>query len=226
MKKLSIVWLFMWVALLILPTLAQDATEEEPLMATFGDETRLFTLQYPADLFVAGQSLAESSGMLFPSVIFSSSLDILSRPPTPPYAPIAMGDWGIAVIFFPKAMFAPMGVAADAPILDVANAWAQMLLSPDGIINFQPDPVILDSGAEAILITGRGPDDGAGGPPPEDNYLMLHEIADGVIVLTTIVSAVDGRTPEMEAMHLAVTNSLEFTGTAEDILAMMTPPSQ
>jgi hypothetical protein len=35
----------------------------------------------------------------------------------------------------------------------------------------------------------------------------------------------DGRTPEMEAMHLAVTNSIEFTGTADDILATM-PPGQ
>lgn len=225
MKKRNLLWL-LCLMLWIVPMMAQDAAEEESLMATFGDETGLFTVQYPADLFVAGQSFLEERGLLLPSVAFTSSLDILSRSITPPYSPIAMGDWGIAVIFFPKAMFAPMGVAADAPILDVANAWGQMSLSPDGIINFQPDPVILDSGAEAIVITGRGSDDGAGGPPPEDNYLMLHEIADGVIVLTTIVSAVDGRTPEMEAMHLAVTNSLEFTGTAEDVLALMTPPAQ
>jgi hypothetical protein len=94
-------------------------------------------------------------------------------------------------------------------------------MSLTGSFTFQPDPVILDSGAEAIVIIGRGEDDGAGGPPPEDNYLMLYEIADGVIVLTTIVSAVDGRTPEMEALHLALTNSIEFTGTAEDVLATM-----
>lgn len=221
MKKFSILWLLLCVVLLVAPTLAQDAAEEETPMATFGDETGLFSLQYPADLFVAGASFLESRGLPFPSVALSSSLDIFSRSATPPYPPIAMGDWGIAVIFFPKAMFAQMGVAADAPILDVANAWAQMFLTGGGSITFQPDPVILDSGAEAIVITGRGEDDGAGGPPPEDNYLMLHEIADGVIVLTTIVSAVDGRTPEMEALHLALTNSIEFTGTAEDVLAMM-----
>jgi hypothetical protein len=223
MKKLSILWLLLCVVLLVAPTLAQDAAEEETPMATFGDETGFFSLQYPADLFVAGKHFTEQTGLLLPAVAFASSLDILSRPPTPPYAPLAMGDWGIAVIFFPKAMFAPMGVAADAPILDVANAWAQMSLT--GSFTFQPDPVILDSGAEAILITGRGEDDGAGGPPPEDNYLMLYEITDGVIALTTIVSAVDGRTPEMEALHLVVTNSIEFTGTAEAVLAMM-PPSQ
>lgn len=220
MKKFSILWLLLCVVLLVVPTLAQDTAEEEPPMATFGDETGLFSLQYPADLFVASQSFIEARGLPFPSVVFSSSLDIFNRPATPPYAPIAMGKWGIAVIFFPKAMFAPMGVAANAPILDVANAWVAMSTSPTATTTFQPDPVILDSGAEAILVTGRG-DDGAGGPPPEDNYLMLHEITDGVIALTTIVSAVDGRTPEMEAMHLALTNSIEFTGTAEDVLAMM-----
>ncbi len=224
MKKLSVLGLLLAVALLVAPTLAQDAAEEAPLVASFGDETGLFSLQYPADFFVAGQSFLESRGLPFPSVAFSSSLDIFNRPTTPPYAPVAMGDWGIAVIFFPKAMFAPMGVAADAPILDVGNAWAQMSLT--GTFTFQPDPVILDSGAEAIVITGRGDDDGAGGPPAEDNYLMLYEIADGVIVLTTIVSAVDGRTDDMVAAHLALTNSIEFTGTAEDVLAMMTPPGQ
>jgi hypothetical protein len=221
MKKHAILWLMLCVVLLVAPTMAQDAAEAETPMATFGDETGLFSLQYPADLFVANKHFTEQTGLLLPAVAFTSSLDILSRPPTPPYAPIAMGDWGIAVLFFPKAMFAPMGVAADAPILDVANAWAQMFLTGDGSMTFQPDPVILDSGAEAILMTGRGEDDGAGGPAAEDNYLMLFEITDGVIALTTIVSAVDGRTPEMEALHLAVTNSIEFTGTAENVLALM-----
>lgn len=222
MKKFSIVWLLLCVGLLVTPTLAQDAAEAETPMATFGDETGLFSVQYPAELFVANQGF--TAALPFPAAAFTSSVAILSRATTPPYTPIAMGDWGIAVIFFPKAMFAPMGVAADAPILDVANAWAQMSLSASGSTTFQPDPVILDSGAEAIVITGRGADDGAGGPPPEDNYLMLHEITDGVIALTTIVSAVDGRTPEMEALHLVVTNSIEFTGTAEDVMAMMPPP--
>ncbi|MBL8164546.1 MAG: hypothetical protein JNJ61_21330 [Anaerolineae bacterium] len=223
MKKLSIFGLLLLgVALLVAPTLAQDAAEEAPLVVSFGDETGLFSLQYPADFFVAGQSWIESAGLPFPSVVFSSSLDIFNRPTAPPYAPIAMGDWGVAVIFFPKAMFAPMGVAADAPILDVANAWAQMSLSEADPANvtFLPDPVILDSGAEAIVIIGDA-DDGV-----EDQYLMLHEITDGVIVLTTIVSAVDGRTDDMVAAHLALTNSIEFTGTAEDVLAMMTPPGQ
>lgn len=222
MKKLSVVLWFVCLVIFTMPALAQDAAGAETPLATFGDETGLFTMQYPADLFVASASFLESRGLPFPSVAISSSLDIFLRPPAPPYTPIAMGDWGIAVIFFPKAMFAPMGIAADAPILDVANAWAQMSLT--GSFTFQPDSVILDSGAEAIVITGRGEDDGAGGPPPEDNYLMLHEIANGVIVLTTIVSAVDGRTTEMEALHLALTNSIEFTGTVEDILAMMPPP--
>jgi hypothetical protein len=217
MKKYCILWLLLCVVLLVAPTLAQDTTEEETPMATFGDETGLFSLQYPAELYVANQGF--TAALPFPAVAFTSSVAILARSTTPPYTPIEMGDWGIAVIFFPKAMFAPMGVAADAPILDVANAWAQMSLT--GSFTFQPDPVILDSGAEAIVIIGRGEDDGAGGPPPEDNYLMLYEIADGVIVLTTIVSAVDGRTPEMEALHLALTNSIEFTGTAEDVLATM-----
>jgi hypothetical protein len=221
MSKWSAFSLLWCVLLFVAPALAQDTAEEETLMATFGDETGLFSLQYPADLFVAGQSLAESAGMLFPSVVLSSSLDILSRPNTPPYAPVIMGDWGIAVIFFPKAMFEPMGVAADAPILDVWTAWTAMFLDEGGTTTIEPTPMILDSGAEAIVWAGRGADDGAGGPPAEDNYLMLFEITDGVVVLTALLSAVDGRTPEMEALHLALTNSIEFTGTAEDVLATM-----
>jgi hypothetical protein len=223
MKKLSLLWLLLSIVLLALPTLAQDTAEEETLMATFGDETGLFSVQYPAELIVFGRGVAERNGIPFPNVFLVSSHNLVTRLATsvaPPWTPVAMGDWGVAIIFFPKAMFAPMGVAADAPILDVANAWAQMSLTGPGSITFQPDPVILDSGAEAVVITGRG-DDGAGGPAVEDNYLMLHEITGGVIVLTTIVSAVDGRTDDMIAAHLAVTNRLEFTGTAEDVLATM-----
>lgn len=222
MKKLLVLCLLL--TLIVATTAPAAAQGGDTKWATFGDETGLFSLQYPADLFVSGDSFLKSRGLPFPSVVFSSSLDIFLRPPTPPYAPIAMGDWGIAVIFLPKAMFAPMGVAADAPILDVAKAWSQMSLI--GSITFQPDPVLLDSGAEAVVITGRGTDDGGGGPPPEDNYLMLHEITNGVIALTTIVSAVDGRTSEMQAMHLALTNSITFTGTAEDVLKMMPPPAK
>jgi hypothetical protein len=55
--------------------------------------------------------------------------------------------------------------------------------SDPGRATFQPDPVILDSGAEAIVIICRG-DDGAGGRSVEDQELMLHEITDGVIALT------------------------------------------
>ncbi len=214
MKKSSILWLLWCCLLLVAPTLAQD---EAAALATFGDETGLFTLQYPAELFVLGRGIAERSGLPFPNVLLVSSHTLVTRVATsvnPPWTPIEMGDWGVAVIFFPKAMFMQMGAAPDAPILEVANAWVAMSI-PEDAPTFQPDPVILDSGAEAIVITNHG-DDGV-----EDQYLMLHEITDGVIALTTIVSAVDGRTPEMEAMHLAITNSLEFTGTADDVLAMM-----
>jgi hypothetical protein len=226
MKHLYILWLLLGVVLLVIPTLAQDAADAASPMATFGDETGLFTVQYPADFIVGGKYLTERVGFPFPNVLLLATPGLFNRVDTslePPWQPIAMGDWGVAVIFLPKAMFAEMGVAADAPILDVANAWATMSLDANGVINFQPDAMLLDSGAAAIVITGRGSDDGAGGPPPEDNYLMLHEITDGVIALTTIVSAVDGRTPEMEALHLAITNSIQFTGTAEDVMAMMSP---
>jgi len=223
-KKLSILGLALCVAaLLAAPASAQGTAEGKTLMATFGDETGLFSLQYPAELFVLGRGTAERNGLPFPNVILVSSHTLLTRIVTtsaPPFTPIGMGDWGIAVIFFPKAMFAPLGVAPDAPILDVTKAWAKMSLTPTATTTFKPDPVALTSGAKAIVITSRG-DNGAGGPAVEDNYLMLHEITDGVIALTTIVSAIDGRTPKMEAMHLALTNSIKFTGTAKDVLAMM-----
>jgi hypothetical protein len=221
MKKLSILWLLCLLAVAsVTPTQAQDV-EKKPSLAAFGDETGLFSLQYPAQLIVFGTGVVESNVLPVPNVFIVSSHKMVLRLATAgtPPSRLETGDWGMAVIFFPKVMFAQMGVTADAPILDVAKAWAKMSLDAERT-NFRPDPVSLASGAEAIVITGRAEDD------VEDQYLMLHEIADGVIALTTIVSAVDGRTPEMEAMHLALTNSIKFTGKAEDILAMMTPPKQ
>lgn len=229
MKKVSLLSLLLCITLLVAPTLAQDKGQA-PLMATFSDETGLFSVQYPAELIVVGRGVTEGNGLTVPNVFLVSSPALLTRvltEKTPPFSPLQKDDWGIAILFFPKAMFAQMGVAADAPISDVAKAWAKMFLTdPDNTTTFQTNPVKLISGVETTVIVGRASDDGAGGPPPEDNYLMLHEIADGVIALTTIVSAVDGRTDDMVAKHLAVTNSLKFTGKAEDILAMMTPPSQ
>jgi hypothetical protein len=221
MKKLSILWLLCLLAVVsAAPTQAQDV-EKKPLLATFGDETGLFSLQYPAQLIVFGSGVVESAVLPVPNVVIVSSHSMVLRLATAgaPPSRLETGDWGMAVVFFPKAMFAQMGVAADAPILEVAKAWAQMFLDAERA-NFRPDPVSLASGADAIVITGRAEDN------VEDQYLMLHEVTDGVIALTTIVSAVDGRTPEMEAMHLALTNSIKFTGKAEDILAMMTPPKQ
>jgi hypothetical protein len=223
MKKFSILWLLCaFVVLLVAPTMAQDAAEEETPMATFSDETGLFSLQYPADLIVMGRGIVERVGIPFPNVFLVSSPSLVTRVVTevePPHTPIEVGDWGIAVLFFPKMMFMQMGAAEDASLIDLATTW-HGTFGPSSRFTFEPEMITLANGKEAVRFGSIG-DDGAGGPPVEDNYLMLHEITDGVIAITTIISAVDGRTPEMEALHLAVTNSIEFTGTAEDVLAMM-----
>ena len=219
MKKLSLILLLF--VMLVAPALAQ---EEETRVATFGDETGVFTLQYPADLHVVGASFWEASQPPVPMAIFMSSPDMFDRSTTPPYTPLAMGEWGMAVVFFPKAMFLQMGVAEDASLIDLATAY-EASFGESGQTTIEPHLVTLENGAEAVVMAGRG-DDGAGGPPVEDLYLMLHEIADGVILMTTVVSAVDGRTDEMIAAHLALTNSVEFSGTADEILAGMTPAGQ
>jgi hypothetical protein len=218
MKKLSVFWLLLCIVLIAAPTLAQD-TAEEPPMATFGDETGLFTVQYPAHLFVASSSFFEAGGIPFPGVALTSSADIFLRSQTPPYTPVAVGDWGVAIILFHEAMFMQMGVAEDASLIDLATTWHSSF-GPNARFTIEPHLITLENDKEAVVFGSIG-DDGAGGPPVEENYLMLHEIAEGVIALTALLSAVDGRTEDMIAAHLAMTNSLEFTGTAEDLLATM-----
>jgi hypothetical protein len=150
-------------------------------------------------------------------VVLVSTPDLLVRSATPPYDPVKQGEWGIAVFFFPKPMFAQMGVPADASITEIGEAWTKANVD-QGTPRVLP-PVTLANGKLAFLVTGSS-------PGQEDNYMMLHETAEGVIVLTALLSAVDGRTDEMIAAHLALTNSIKFTGTVEDILKMMPAPAQ
>lgn len=216
MRKLAIGLLLLSVIVSIAPAAAQ---ERPTRLATFSDETGLFSLQYPADMFVAGAYYSELGGLPpIPSVVLASSAEIFTRPTTPPTTPVKAGQWGIAVFFFPKMMFAPMGVTPDATITQFGEVWTKAMTSGDGTITSLP-LVTLANGKEAYLAA-------ASDKKVEDNYLMMHEITDGVVVLTALLSSVDGRTDEMIAAHLALTNSIKFTGTAEDVLKLLPPPAK
>ncbi len=183
----------------------------------YEDEAGLFSLNYVAELAPYPGIFGEPPDMPFPYIAFGNSDETVDASLV--YEPLPEGGWGIAVIFLPKAMFAEMGVAADAPITAYGDAWMAAELSTDdaaevGITEVPTtDLITLSNGVEAAQVDVLA--------DTEHNRVVMYEVTDGVIVLSALLTAVDGRTEALEDAWLTTVESITFDGTAEDIMAAM-----
>lgn len=180
-------------------------------MATYEDAGGFFTVDYPADMVVY-PDLAVEFGMPFPSVGFGDSNETIEQSLAAEL--LDAGQWGIGIVFIPGFLFTEMGMPEDAPLVDLAIAFtAPEPDNAEGALLGDVEEITLDDGTPAIMIEGPG--------ETEDNLVVFFEITDGVYVFTSLLSAPDGQTDEMFDMFWATINSLEFIGTAEDMMMGM-----
>jgi len=178
---------------------------------TYEDPNGLFTLDYAAELLTFPDLFAEV--MPFPNLPMADSQETADLS----FAgePLPESGWGLAIIFLPEVMFAEMGVGEDATILDIADAWMAVQFAETDLEIPPAEATTLSDGTEAAQI------DLAGVLPTEDNLVVMYEVSDGVIALVSLLTATDGRTEEMTDKWWITVNSLEFTGTAEDMMGGM-----
>lgn len=178
---------------------------------TYEDPNGLFSLDYNAGLTPFPELFAEV--MPFPNIPLANSQAVADLS----FAgePVPEGGWGIAAIFLPKVMFAEMGIAEDADILEIANAYTALQLSSEDAEIPDAQLTSLYDGTDVAQI------DMTGIISTEDNLVVMYEISDGVIALASLLSASDGRTDEMVESWWLTVNSMQFTGTADDLMMGM-----
>lgn len=178
---------------------------------TYTDPNGMFTVNYPAALTTVRPDLARQFGLPFPSVAFANSDETLDLSTAAQLVP--EGGWAIAAIFIPEAFFTAMGMPEDAPLIDRATVFSPQEDNAEGLVVAAINEITLANGAPAIQAEGAG--------ETEDTYVVFTQVGDGLYVMVSMISAPGGRTTEMVDGLMTVVNSIEFTGTLEDIMAGM-----
>lgn len=178
---------------------------------TYEDADGFFTVVYPAEMIVR-PDLAAEFGLPFPSVAFGDSEQTMDMSMAAEV--LEDGAWGIGIIFVPGGMFTQMGLPEDATLLDKAIAFsAPEPENAEGYTMGEAMDVTLEDGTPAVQIEGNG--------ETEDNLIIFFEATDDVYALVPLLTAVDGRTDEMIADWMDTVNSINFTGTADDVMASL-----
>lgn len=178
---------------------------------TYTDPNGMFTVNYPAALTAVRPDLARTFGFPFPSVGLADTdetTDLSSAG-----QPVPEGGWGIGVMFIPEAFLLQMGIPADAPLSDLAMVFAPQPGNAEGSEVVSVSEISLADGTTAIEITTAG--------VTEDGVSIFYEAADGVYVLAALLLSPGGRTDALVEDFIRTVNSIEFTGTVENIMAGM-----
>jgi len=184
-------------------------------MALYEDANGLFTVEYPADFF------AYPNLFTFPpflNVVFDDSevdLDELEELP-------AADGVSIGVIFWPRPFFPEMGgfpedipveAFGEAIVVDRASGMVEDEAEREALLEtITVETITLADGSEAALVTYS--------EETEDLIIAFFDASEDVIAFVSLATEPGARTEELEALHMAVVNSLVFTGTADDVLIM------
>lgn len=178
---------------------------------TYTDPAGMFTLDYPAALAAVRPDLARTFGFPFPSVGLAdtdATTDLSAAG-----QPVPEGGWGIGVMFIPEAFLLQMGMPADASLRELAIVFAPQPDNAEGSEVVSVNEISLADGTAAIEFTTAG--------VTEDGVTLFYEAADGVYVLAALLLSPGGRTDALVEALMQTVDSIEFTGTVEDMMAGM-----
>lgn len=179
--------------------------------ATYSDANGLFTLSHPAGWYVEPSGFTERFGMPFPNVLVGTSKELMDLSSTEQLLP--EGEIGLGLVFLPKPMLIEMGMAEDAPLVQVAE-FAAMALSEGDMPEIPAiDLVTLANGTEAAQFRADG--------ETESAIVLVQELGDGVILFAPAVVAPGYRNQTLEDQVEAIVSSLQFTGSRADVGAFV-----
>lgn len=178
---------------------------------TYTDPAGIFALEYPAALAAVRPDLPRTLGLPFPGVGFGDSdatIDLSAAS-----QPVPEEGWGIGVMFIPAAFFTQMGQPVDASLSDLAMVFVLEPDNAEGAEVIGMSEITLPNGTTAVQRIVAG--------VTEDNVSLFYEVADDVYVLAALLSSPGGRTDAMVASLMLTVNSIEFTATADRLMAAM-----
>ncbi len=180
---------------------------------SFEDPNGLFTLDYVADLASVRPDLAAEFGLPIPSVGMTDSDETMENTMTATL--LEESSWGLGVLFIPDFLFAEMGMPEDASLTDLALAFSapDPDNNPEGYVVGDITELTLNDGTPAVQVEVSG--------ETEDNLVVFFEITEGVYANVALLTAPDGVTDTVLEYFWLTVNSVEFTGSVDDILAGM-----
>jgi hypothetical protein len=196
-----------------------DAEMSDEDMVLYEDASGLFTVEYPAAFFAYPNFFGmDETFPPFLNVVFDDSevdLDELEELP-------AADGVSIGVIFWPRPFFPEMGgfpeditveAFSEAMVVDRVSRMIEDESERETLLEaITIETITLADGSEAALVTY--PEE------TEDNIIAFFDASEDVIAFVSLQTEPGARTEELEALHMAVVNSLEFTGTAADVVMM------
>lgn len=207
MRK-SMTSMFTICTILLVFVLFRGVLAQDDETTAYEDIGGLFTLEYPSELVaIPGQF---NDFLPVPNLALVVDEGLAQRSAE---ASLREDDWGMAVIFFPRPFFTQMGADEDATLTDLFVAATLGAVSPDDV-----EIVLLEDGNEAA----QGGDEGiTNSEDTEDNLLVLFEATNDVYVLVSLLTANGQRTDPLVAKWWTTVNSIEFNGTVDDVMTIM-----
>lgn len=214
LKRLIPVLLAILVLVVPLTVWAQDDGEEKH---EFVSEDELLTFSYPAE-WVAG----ETPDLGFPAVATASSEDLLAMllDPTDEEVPPEPGQAAAQVLLFPLDILNFMGVELTEEMTDedVAMAFITGLMGDDedAAMNIgDPEVVEIDEDFEVILFPAVDEEE------ETEGVVVVYEVADGIMLLGVGQTHIGEYNDDLQALFLEVFTSVEYTGSAEELMLGM-----
>lgn len=197
------------------------AEMESSMAATTFYEEEAFSLSYPSELRAYPNLFGEADeSMVFPNIGFASSQNVVDQ--SLQELPFEEDGWGIAVIFLPRMIFAEMGVTEDAPLAEIAETYIvgelTAFIEDEAELNAMVEMLEFES---LVILTGREYVQFDLPGENEDNLVVMFEPAEGVVALSALLTAPGARTQAQIDQWLGMVETIEFTGSVDDMLMGM-----
>jgi hypothetical protein len=217
MKRAHLLGLLVVAVLALTPlvVLAQDDMEFEEY--TSEDET--LTLSYPKDWFIeeAGAEVGT------PGIMIANSEETLAKISGEDDIAIESGEVAMMVLLFPGDLLGFLGITLtdDTTPVELADTIVRVFMEPETPVDAEETPEAVEIGEAEELELDE--DRTAGYVEVADNEtegaFIIFELKDGIVLISYVATAPGEFEQEYADQLKVVAGSVEYTGTAEELMA-------
>jgi cytochrome c5 len=220
MKNVRLVSLLLVFVLVLTPLTVFAQDDDEIKLEEFVTDDELLTVGYPEDWTIEANDIAEAG---VPGVMMANSEDALgSMMAEETETNLAEGEAGIAVLLLPVSLLGLMGIEVPAEgeldLVAAVEAFFTSTLSEEDQDVEVGEAEEIEFGEEGEEITAaylEVSDDEV------DGAMLLFEVNDGVLALVFVGAYPGEYSDELQAVALAVAESIEFEATGDELMALI-----